>query len=248
MSDFADVTDSHREADDIARHNGQERVLIYLHKSGEANTLQVSDDAAKVFADAAGCDIRVIYSQGDYIRAAVGNVVQSGLWGLVIVVLVVYLFYRNFTRALIISLSIPFSIITVFACMYFAKIPIDVISLSGLALAAGMVVDNSILIMESIGRRGLDPESVHKGIREVTTAIAASTATTVAVFFPIVFGDEMTRRMYSGMAFTVSSALVISFFVAIIFIPVLHLDLSKHASRSDEHKSIIPHPCRHSHT
>jgi HAE1 family hydrophobic/amphiphilic exporter-1 len=232
VSDFSEVTDSHREADDIARHNGQERVLIYLHKSGEANTLQVSGDAAKVFADAPGCDIRVIYSQGDYIRAAVGNVVRSGLWGLVIVVLVVYLFYRNFTRALIISLSIPFSIITVFACMYFAKIPIDVISLSGLALAAGMVVDNSILIMESIGRRGLDPESVYRGIREVTTALAASTATTVAVFFPIVFGDEMTRRIYSGMAFTVSSALVISFFVAIIFIPVLHLDMSKHEDSS----------------
>ena len=234
VSDFAAVTDANREADDIARHNGRERVLLYLHKSGDANTLQVSGDAAKVFANAPGCDIRVIYSQGDYIRAAVGNVVQSGLWGLAVVILVVYLFYRNFTRALVISMSIPFSIIIVFACMYFAKVPIDVISLSGLALAAGMVVDNSILVMEAIGRHELDSDSIHAGIREVTMAIAASTATTVAVFLPIIFGDEMTRRMYCGMAFTVSSALVISCFVAIIFIPVLHLDLSKFAARSDE--------------
>ncbi len=226
VADFAEVKESHREAEDLARLDGKERVLLYVHRSGDANTLRVSEEAAKVFGSIEGCGIRVVYSQGDYIRAAVGNVVASGVWGLLIVFFAVFAFYRDISRALMIGVSIPFSIITVFACMYFAKVPIDVISLSGLALAAGMVVDNSIIVMDSISRGKADVASVHRGAREVAVAIAASTATTVAVFFPIVFGDEMTRRMYSGMAFTVSSALIISLLAATVFIPVLYLGFS----------------------
>jgi HAE1 family hydrophobic/amphiphilic exporter-1 len=226
LDDIAQVTDSFREREDIARHNGSERVMIYVNKAGDANVLEVCNAAKMVISESSGSDIRLIYNQGDYIESAITNVIKSGLWGLAIVILTVYLFYRSFSRAAIIGISIPMSVITVFACMYFAGVPIDVISLSGLALSAGMVVDNSIIVTETFPSSGLTPELAFNGINKVKNAITASTATTIAVFFPIVFGDTMTRRMYAGMAFTVISALIVSLAVALILVPTLQIDIS----------------------
>ncbi len=226
LDEVARVSDSWREREDIARLDGRERVLIYIHRAGDANVLEVCSAVQSTFNALTESEIRMVYNQGEYIESAISNVVRSGLWGLLTVLLTVYLFYGDPLRSLVIGLCIPLSVITVFACMYFAGIPIDVMSLSGLALSAGMVVDNGIIVSESLREDALTPGTALAGVRRVKNAVMASTATTIAVFFPIVFGDTITRRMYSGLAFTVTAALLVSLAVALILLPALRIDLA----------------------
>lgn len=220
VSDIAEVISSHRDREDIARLDGRERVTLYIQKAGDANTLDVCSEAVKLLKENRGYKTRIVYNQGTYITAAVDNAVSSCAWGIIIVVTVLYLFLRRFSTVLTIALSIPLSIVIVFLFMYLLKLDLDVMCLSGLALGAGMIVDNSIVITESIHRNeSKNRSTILSSVSEVRNAIVSSTATTIAVFFPIVFGNIMTRRMYGGLAFTVSSALVISLAVAVILIP-----------------------------
>lgn len=225
IGDIAQVDDSFRDREDIARHNGNERVMVYVHKAGNGNILEVCDNAAHVITEASSLTAAVVYSQGRYIRESLSNVLTAGIWGLCIVILIVVLLYRGAGPVIAISLSIPVSLVTVFACMYFAGIPIDVMSLSGLALGAGMVVDSSIIMMESLlGQKDSSESSILSGVKSVATALTASTLTTVIVFLPIVFGNIMTRTMYGGMAFTVSAALLVSLLVSLILVPAVFID------------------------
>ena len=220
VSDIAEVKPSHRDRENIARLNGRERVTLYIQKAGDANTLDVCSKAVKLLKEDSGYETRIVYNQGTYITAAVDNVVSSCAWGIIIVVAVLYLFLRRFSTVLSIALSIPLSIVIVFLFMYLLKLDLDVMCLSGLAIGAGMIVDNSIVITESIYRNeSKGRSSILSSVSEVRNAIVSSTGTTIAVFFPIAFGNIMTRRMYGGLAFTVSSALVISLAVAVILIP-----------------------------
>jgi HAE1 family hydrophobic/amphiphilic exporter-1 len=220
--DIAEVISSYRDREDIARLDGRERITLYIQKAGDANTLDVCSDAIKLLKDNRDCKTRIVYNQGRYITAAVDNVVSSCTWGIIIVVMVLYLFLRRFNTVLTIALSIPLSIVIVFLCMYLLNLNLDVMCLSGLALGAGMIVDNGIVITESIYRNeAIDRVTILSSVSEVRNAIVSSTFTTIAVFFPIVFGNIMTRRMYGGLAFIVSSALVISLIVAVILIPTI---------------------------
>ncbi|HPJ39512.1 MAG TPA: efflux RND transporter permease subunit [Spirochaetota bacterium] len=228
IGDIAQVHDSFREREDIARHNGNERVMVYVHKAGNGNILEVCNNAARTITESPLLNTAVVYSQGRYIRQSLNNVLTAGIWGLCIVVLIVVLLYRGAGPAIAISLSIPVSLITVFACMYFAGIPIDVMSLSGLALGAGMVVDSSIIMTESLlGQKDSSETAILGGVKSVATALTASTLTTVIVFLPIVFGNIMTRTMYGGMAFTVSAALLVSLLVSLILVPAVYIDSRK---------------------
>ncbi|MBN2041400.1 MAG: efflux RND transporter permease subunit [Spirochaetes bacterium] len=234
LYDFADVLESCREREDIARYNGQEMVTLYIHKAGDANTLDVCNNAKKIFNRIQDCGINVIYDQGKYINVAINNVVSSCIWGGLIVIFVLYVFIRRFDIVLTIGLSIPVAIIIVFACMYFIKIGIDVMSLSGLALGAGMIVDNGIVITESIfGNKEINFHTISNGVSKVRNAIISSTLTTIVVFMPIAFGNILTRRMYGSLAFTVSSALLISLAIAIILIPAVFLSFSRIRNRSN---------------
>lgn len=222
LRDIARVEESSREADSIARHNGEERVLLYLHKAADANTLGVISQARDILSALPDCEIEIIYSQADYIRASLSNAVSSGLWGLLIVVCVIALLYRDVLKACAITLSIPLSLVAVFACMYFARHEINIVSLSGLALAAGMVVDAGILVMEKISG-GQSMEKIASAVRRIRLAATASTITTAAVFLPILFADEIIRRTYEGIAFTVTVACVVSLFVATSLLPSLYI-------------------------
>ncbi len=239
LRDIARVEESSREADSIARHNGQERVLVYLHKASDANTLAVISEARDILASFSDCDIEIIYNQADYIRAALSNAVFSGLWGFLIVVCVIAFLYRDALKACAIALSIPLSITAVFACMYFANFEINIVSLAGLALSAGMVVDAGILVMEKISG-DLTMEEIFSSVGSVRLAAAASAVTTAAVFLPLLFADEITRRTYEGIAFTVTISCVVSLFVATSLLPSLYLRAQKHFA-STPLRLRIPH-------
>jgi hydrophobic/amphiphilic exporter-1 (mainly G- bacteria), HAE1 family len=138
------------------------------------------------------------------------------------VILVLALFIRRTVPVVAIGLSIPFALLAVFAMMYFGGIDLNVMSLSGLALGVGMVVDNGIIIAESVfQKKAVTDDTVHESVLSVRNAIVASTLATVIVFLPIAFGDPETRRTYGDLAFTVSAALLSSLFVAVVLVPVI---------------------------
>lgn len=223
VGDVATVADSFREREDISRHNGGEKVTLYVQKAGGANTLEVCERVGALLASGKSSKTEVLYDQGRYIRAAVDNVVVSCLWGMAIVVLVIYVFFRRRLTVFAIALSIPFSVVAVFACMYFMRVDLNVMSLSGLALGSGMVVDNCIILTESIlARKKMDRRSIYEGAVAIRKAVVSSTATTVIVFLPVVFGGAQVRLLYGGMAFTVSAALVVSLAVSLILVPAVY--------------------------
>ncbi len=226
LRDIARVEESSREADSIARHNSQEHVLLYLHKAADANTLAVISEARDILASLSDCNIEIIYNQADYIRAALSNAVFSGLWGFLIVVCAIAFLYRDVLKACAIALSIPLSLTAVFACMYFARFEINIVSLAGLALSAGMVVDSGILVMEKISG-DLTTEEILSSVGRVRLAATASAITTAAVFLPLVFADETIRRTYEGIAFVVIASCVVSLFVATSLSPSLYLRAQK---------------------
>lgn len=223
LYDISDVIFSFKDKEDIARLNGKEEVVIYIHKAGEANTLSVCNNALELFNELSNFEIDIIYNQSEYIQTAIDNVVSSCLWGSIIVILVLFFFLRKLHIVLTIGLSIPVSIVIVFMLMFFFGFELNVISLSGLALGAGMIVDNCIVITESIfHHKKVNLKTMEKSISKVNKAIVSSTFTTIAVFFPIVFGNISTKKMYGGLAFTVSSALFISLCVSIILVPAVY--------------------------
>ncbi len=225
LSDIASVGARARERDEFSRLNGNERVMLYLFASGNTNILNVSDNVKKALAGMKNVLTSTVYDQGDSVRASIRNVVTSGIYGMIIIILLVYLFYRSILPVAVISLSIPVSLIIVFAFMYFAGFPVDIMSGTGLALAAGMVVDNSVLVTETIfGGKRFDPRIIPKAVRSLLPAMFGSTATTCVVFLPIVFSDIMMRRMYGGMAFTITTALGASLLIAVVLVPSLYAE------------------------
>ncbi|MCX7680286.1 MAG: efflux RND transporter permease subunit, partial [Spirochaetes bacterium] len=233
LGDIARVEESFREAESTARYNGEEQVLIYLHKAADANALSVISEAGRILSHIDGCDIDIIYNQANCIRAALLNAVYSGLWGILIVIFVIMILYRDFYKVLIIALSIPLSLMFVCTSMYFAKIEINIITLAGIALAVGMVVDASILVMEKIETK-TSLNEIKRSVHQIRVATATSTITNGAVFLPLVFADEITRRMYWGIGFTITAACIASLFVATSLLPAWYLSMKKafrHAHR-----------------
>ncbi|TAL34410.1 MAG: efflux RND transporter permease subunit [Spirochaetes bacterium] len=226
--DIGDVRQDYREQEDISRQDGEERVTIYAHKAGDANTLAVCGRAIDLLGGMKDFEIGIVYNQGTYVQSAVNNVITSCIWGVCIVIVVLILFMKKATPVITMSISIPITIIIVFAGMYFLKIGIDLMSLSGLAMGAGMIVTNGIIVTDSIYRAGpIDRKTILERVGVVKNAIIASTLATIGAFFPIVFGDIATRKMYLGLVFTIASALAVSLAVAIILIPALYAEVSE---------------------
>lgn len=172
-----------------------------------------------------GIEVEVLQDQSVFIAASVDDVLNSALFGGLIAIFVIYLFLRNFKSTAILAVSIPISLMATFAPMFGADIDLNIMSLGGLALGVGMLVDNSIVVLESIARRredGLGPrEAAVDGVGRVAGAVVASTLTTVAVFFPIVFVEGVAGQLFRDQALTVVFALLCSLLVALFVIPML---------------------------
>ncbi|WP_020401788.1 efflux RND transporter permease subunit [Gracilimonas tropica] len=230
LKDVADVVQAYKERDAITRLNGMEAVEIAIYKEGDANTVATAEAV-----DARMSEIREmlppemklekVYDQSVFIASAVDEVKNAGIIGGILAVLVLYLFLRNFWTTVIISISIPVSVIATFNLMYGNDISLNIMSLGGIALGIGMLVDNSIVVLENIARhremgKGI-VESAREGAGEVGMAVIASTLTTVAVFFPLVFVQGIAGQLFRDQALTVTFSLLASLVVAITLIPMM---------------------------
>lgn len=230
LSDIATVSDHHKERDSITRVDGYEAIEIAIYKEGDANTVFVADKVKKELKNLEkqlpeSYQLQLVYDQSVFIANAISEVKTAGLIGGLLAMFVLYFFLRNIWATLIISISIPVSVIATFNLMYGNSISLNIMSLGGIALAVGLLVDNSIVVLENIARRKSEGDSnfdaASKGTKEVAMAITASTLTTMAVFFPLVFVDGIAGQLFSDQALTVTFALMASLIVAITLIPML---------------------------
>lgn len=234
LSDVGQVRRGHRELDVITRVDGREAVELAIFKEGDANTVRVHEvvvERLEAFRDnyadlmSSGTVLEVIVDQASFIRQAVNEVLKTALVGGVLAVFVLYLFLRNLKSTVIISLSIPISVVATFFLMFSTDASLNIMSLGGLALGVGMLVDSSIVVLESIERRraeGLSVlEAARAGAGEVGRAVVAATVTTVCVFLPIVFVEGVAGQLFRDQALTVTYSLTASLFVALMLIPML---------------------------
>ncbi|NBB74064.1 MAG: MMPL family transporter, partial [Bacteroidetes bacterium] len=231
LRDVANVQLGYKERETITRINGTEAVEIAIYKEGDANTVAVAEAVEqrlqqevndKLPADMA---LTKVYDQSTFISNAVDEVVNAGLIGGVLAIFILYFFLRDVRSTLIIGLSIPVSVIATFNLMYGFDLTLNIMSLGGLALGIGLLVDNSIVVLENIARhREMGKsvlESAREGAGEVGTAVIASTLTTVAVFLPLVFVQGIAGQLFRDQALTVTFSLLASLLVALTLIPML---------------------------
>ncbi|GGI84324.1 acriflavin resistance protein [Shewanella hanedai] len=229
LFEVAEIVDAHKERNDVTRISDQESIELAIYKEGDANTVavarKVTAELDKLNEGNSKTELKVIYDQSEFIESAVSEVTSAALMGSLLSMLVIYLFLRDIIPTLIISISIPFSVIATFNMMYFADISLNIMSLGGIALAVGLLVDNAIVVLENIDRcksLGMSKlDAAVTGTKEVAGAIFASTLTTLAVFVPLVFVDGVAGALFSDQALTVAFALLASLLVALTTIPML---------------------------
>jgi len=230
LGDIATVQDSHKEPSSMNRFNGFEGVEIAIYKEGDANTVQVAENIQFRIAQMqenipSQYQLQLVYDQSKFIASAIDEVKTAAIIGGLLAMVVLYLFLKNIWPTLIISISIPVSIIATFNLMYGNNISLNIMSLGGIALAIGLLVDNSIVVLENIARHKATTKDFKKaaivGTKEVSMAIIASTLTTMAVFFPLVFVEGIAGQLFSDQALTVTFALAASLVVALTLIPML---------------------------
>lgn len=230
LKDVADVRHGHKEREAITRLNGKEAVEISIYKEGDANTVAVArevdnrlDRINKLLPD--NMELIKIYDQSTFISQSVDEVINAGMIGGLLAIIILFLFLRDFWTTVIISLSIPVSVIATFNLMYGTDLTLNIMSLGGIALGIGMLLDNAIVVLENISRhreQGKDRKiAARDGAKEVSTAVIASTLTTVAVFFPLVFVKGISGQLFRDQALTVTFALLASLVVALTLIPML---------------------------
>ncbi|MDN5300864.1 MAG: hydrophobic/amphiphilic exporter (mainly bacteria), family [Thermoanaerobacteraceae bacterium] len=248
LSDIAEVKDATEDIKTHSRINDYEGLRILIQKSSDANTVAVANGVKKELEAIKkelpkGIELYQILDQSDFINGSIKNVTSSAIQGGLLAVIVLYLFLHNFRSTVVIAISIPISIIVTFVVMYFSGITLNLISLGGLALGVGMLVDNSIVVLENIyhhrelGLNGMEAASV--GANEVTLAIAASTLTTVAVFLPIVFVKGLAGILFKEMSLTITFSLLSSLIVAITIVPLLSSRLIKVTAAEEKKQGFL---------
>ncbi len=230
LEDIATVKDTYKEVKSIARVNGNPSIGLTIQKQTDANTVKVANrvkDKVDYIKDKVngGLNFVAVADQSEYIEKSIFNVRNNAIIGGILAVIILFLFLRNVRSTIIIALAIPISVVTTFLLIYFGGLTINIISLGGLALGIGMVVDNSIVVLENIYRfrqEGLSRmESARKGSNEVGMAIAASTFTTIMVFLPVIFVEGLASQLFKELALTVSFSLFASLLVALTLVPML---------------------------
>lgn len=219
IQDVATITESPREKDSISRVDGNDCVNVYIKKSGDANTIDVCEKVNAFVTSGFDSRIKptVVYNQADYIKKSVNNLIFTALLGGIIAVLVLFVFIRDYKAVILIAFSIPFSLFFTFFCMYLARIEFNIMTISGLALGIGMLLDNGVVMIRAL-HDDLSAGSWRK-TNGIIIPILSSTITTVGVFAPFMFLSEEYRRLYGGLALTVTFSLLSSVLCALVVIP-----------------------------
>ncbi|MBT3243238.1 MAG: efflux RND transporter permease subunit [Bacteroidetes bacterium] len=229
LSDVAKVEFENKEPINIVRINGERSIGLGIYKEPKFNTVKAVEELQLAFVDIEkalpGYSFQIIQDQGEFISNAIGEVETTALIGIILAVFILFIFLRRIGTTLIASIAIPISIVATFNLMYFNGLTINVMTLGGLALGAGMLVDNAIVVLENIFRnleKGLSvKEAAIQGTAEVGGAITASTLTTIVVFLPIVYIQGASGELFKDQAWTVAFSLLSSLIVAILVIPML---------------------------
>jgi len=246
IKDVALVRFVNKEPKNIVRYNGQRCVGLSVYKETGANTVQAVEQLLQslesVRKSLTGYEFVVIQNQGRFIQASILEVRDTALIGILIAVFVLFIFLRRLKVTAIISFAIPISIIATFNLMYFNGLTLNIMTLGGLALGAGMLVDNAIIVVENIFRnveQGMSiKEAAITGTAEVGGAIIASTLTTIVVFLPIVYLHGASGALFKDQAWTVAFSLLASLFVAILVIPMLFHTFYKGSKKPEMAKSV----------
>ncbi|NMH58654.1 efflux RND transporter permease subunit [Alteromonas ponticola] len=235
LKDVASVTAGYKERDAVTRFDGIEGIEIAIYKEGDANAVDVSRRVQERLDTITPSmpqlyELKTTYDQSVFIKQAIADVKSAAIVGGILAMLVLYLFLREFWPTLIISVSIPVSVIATFNLMYGNDISLNIMSLGGIALAVGLLVDNSIVVLENIDRHkqkqrvlgeAETANAAAAGTKEVSSAILASTLTTLAVFVPLIFVEGIAGQLFRDQALTVSFALLASLIIALTLIPCL---------------------------
>ncbi|MDT8428889.1 MAG: efflux RND transporter permease subunit, partial [Pseudomonadales bacterium] len=230
LSDIAQVRQGSKDPTAITRHNGEQAVEVAIYKEGDANIVQVAEAVKARLPELQALlpdnmQLTVLSDASTFIDQAINDLLVSGALGGILAMIVIYLFLGDIRPTLIISLTIPLSVIISFNFMFMSAIDMNIMSLGGLALAIGMLVDNAIVVLENIARKredGFDLEAAAEaGTREVSGAITASTLTTIAVFLPLVFVEGIAGQLFRDQALTITYSLLVSLLMALSLIPML---------------------------
>jgi hydrophobic/amphiphilic exporter-1 (mainly G- bacteria), HAE1 family len=229
LRDVARVEFGNKDPENIVTINGERCIGLAIYKEPKFNTVDAVRSLDKAFAELSkalpGYQFIKVLDQGTYIRNAIGEVKNTLIMGIVLAVLVLYIFLRRIGTTLVISIAIPISIIATFNLMYFNHLTLNIMTLGGLALGAGMLIDNAIVVLENITRNREEgmpiKEAAVFGTGQVGGAITASTVTTIVVFLPIVYLHGASSQMFRDQAWTVAFSLLSSLVVALLVIPML---------------------------
>ena len=229
LGDIADIEDTFKEATTSMTTDGKAAIDLSVRKESTANSVQVARrinaELDRIKNEYSEIEIKTIVDTSTFIQQTINNVAKIAVLGGLMAITVLYLFLRNFRTTLIIGAAIPISIIATFSLIYFNGLTLNMISLGGLALGVGMLVDNSIVVLENIFRYRQEGysriDAADRGSDEISMAVVASTLTTVAVFAPVVFVEGIAAELFREMALTVSFALLASLVVALTLVPML---------------------------
>ncbi|WP_408956562.1 efflux RND transporter permease subunit [Natroniella sp. ANB-PHB2] len=229
LAEFAEVRDDYKERSVYSYLNGEESISLEIQDQSGSNTVQVAnavlEEVEKIQSNEDNFELTVVNNQAEFIEDAIDNVQRNAVLGGLLAIVVLLLFLRNIRSTFIVGTAIPVSIVTAIVLMYFADMTLNLMTLGGLALGIGMLVDNAIVVLENIYRFQQEGkskiEAAKKGTAEVGTAILASTLTTAAVFLPVVYIEGLASQIFGALAWAVSFSLVASLLVALTFIPML---------------------------
>ena len=237
LSDVADVAVVDNAASSFTRLNGEQAVVLNIYKSTSASANAVSDACLAAFDSLEGryegLNFSVLSNQGNYITVLISSILSSMAQGAVLAILILALFLKDAKPTIVVGVSIPLSVLFAVVMMYFTGLDLNIMSLGGLSLGIGMLVDNSIVVIENIYRlraRGVPaPRAAVQGTRQVFASIVSSTLTSVCVFFPVVFTKQVTRELMLPMCLTIGYCLMASLIVAITVVPASASTVLKNA-------------------
>ncbi|WP_394184484.1 efflux RND transporter permease subunit [Metabacillus halosaccharovorans] len=244
VGDIADVEMAKEESNTTTRANQNPSLLVSILQQSDANTASVSDAFREKLTNILSeekyesINADIIFDQGEYVDQAIGNMFNTLIIGGILAMLILFVFLKSMKSPLIIGVAIPYSVIVTFVLMYFANFTLNIMTLGGLALGIGMLVDNAIVVIENIYRHlsmGKNPkDAAYQGAKEIGPAIIASTLTTVAVFIPVVFITGIIGDLFTEFALTIAFSLFASLFVALTIVPMLASQLLKKPAKNIE--------------
>ncbi|NLW12191.1 MAG: MMPL family transporter [Clostridiaceae bacterium] len=243
LTDIANIEITDNSDEMYAKVNGNTGILISFQKQSTASTAEVANAISaqieKLEQEYEGLSITPLMNQGDYINMITGSVLQNLLLGGALAILVLLLFLRDIRPTVVIAFSIPISLMFAVTMMFFSNVTLNIISLSGLALGVGMLVDNSIVVIENIYRLRHKGYSASKaaieGAKQVSGAIFASTLTTICVFLPIVFTEGLSRQLFTDMGLTIGFSLIASLIIALTLVPAMGATALKSVREKEHH-------------